>query len=94
MVCFNNEEKFKFCRSLRNWGRRSANYGEKETFKRRLNCEIDGIRYDDKYVFDDRTSILRGVHNDNIFKIGLKIRISIEGTDIINGKISLGFASV
>jgi len=53
MVCFNNEEKFKFCRSLRNWGRRSANYGEKETFKRRLNCEIDGIRYDDKYVFDD-----------------------------------------
>ena len=32
MVCFNNEKNFKFARSLKNWGRRSTNYGEKETY--------------------------------------------------------------
>ena len=53
MVCFNNEKNLKVARTLRSWGRRSANYNEKENYQRRFNCKIDGIRYDDKYVFDD-----------------------------------------
>ena len=53
MVCFDDYKLFKLARSLRNWGRRSANYGETEDIVRRFNNKIDGIRYDDKYVFDD-----------------------------------------
>jgi CDP-6-deoxy-D-xylo-4-hexulose-3-dehydrase len=53
MACFDNFKLFKLARSLRNWGRRSANYGETEDYIRRFNNKIDGIRYDDKYVFDD-----------------------------------------
>jgi len=53
MVCFNNKKNYKQALSLRNWGRRSSNYGENESYIRRFNCNVDGIRYDDKYVFDD-----------------------------------------
>ena len=50
MVCFDSYKLFKLARSLRNWGRRSANYGETENYIRRFNNKIDNIRYDDKYV--------------------------------------------
>ena len=53
MVCFNDKKNYEQALSLRNWGRRSSNYGENESYIRRFNCSIDGIRYDDKYVFDD-----------------------------------------
>ena len=53
MVCFNNKKNYEQALSLRNWGRRSSNYGENESYIRRFNCNVDGIRYDDKYVFDD-----------------------------------------
>ena len=69
MVCFNDEKNFRLARSLRNWGRRSANYGEKETYTRRFNCEIDGIRYDDKYVFDDLGYNLMGSNISAAFAI-------------------------
>ena len=38
--------------SLRGWGRRSCLYGETEDYERRLSAEIDGLNYDDKYIFD------------------------------------------
>ncbi len=53
MVCFNDYNNFKYARSLRNWGRRSVNYGETENYIRRFDNTIGGIRYDDKYIFDD-----------------------------------------
>ena len=31
----------------------SALYGETEDIDRRFDCELDGMDYDDKFVFDD-----------------------------------------
>lgn len=53
MVAFKEEEQFKRALSLRSWGRRSSQYGETEDFERRFSASIDGIPYDDKYIFDD-----------------------------------------
>ena len=52
-VAFKNEEDFNYARSLRGWGRRSSQYGETEDYERRFSCQVDGLDYDDKYVFDD-----------------------------------------
>ena len=52
-VAFKNEQAFNRAKSLRSWGRRSSQYGETEDFDRRFSCKVDGIDYDDKYVFDD-----------------------------------------
>jgi CDP-4-dehydro-6-deoxyglucose reductase, E1 len=52
-VAFKSEDDYNFAKSLRGWGRRSSQYGETEDANRRFNCVIDGINYDDKYVFDD-----------------------------------------
>ena len=53
MACFKDESFFETAKYLRGWGRRSSLYGETEDYERRFNCQIDGIDYDDKYVFDD-----------------------------------------
>lgn len=53
MATFANQEHYERAKSLRGWGRRSSLYGETEDYKRRFDCEVDGIPYDDKYVFDD-----------------------------------------
>ena len=53
VTTFKNETHYQFAKSLRGWGRRSSQYGETEDYERRFNCKIDGIDYDDKYVFDD-----------------------------------------
>ena len=53
MVCFSDEENYNLGLSLRGWGRRSSLYGETEDYERRFNAKIDGINYDDKYIFDD-----------------------------------------
>lgn len=53
MTTFKNEKHYELGKSLRGWGRRSSKYGETEDFERRFSCQIDGIDYDDKYVFDD-----------------------------------------
>ena len=53
MATFSNKKHYDLARSYRGWGRRSSQYGETEDFERRFNCEVDGIQYDDKYVFDD-----------------------------------------
>jgi len=53
MTCFKDKSFFQTAKSLRGWGRRSSLYGETEDYERRFNCQIDGMEYDDKYVFDD-----------------------------------------
>lgn len=53
MTSFKDEKHFQAAKSLRGWGRRSSLYGETEDYKRRFNCQIDGMDYDDKYIFDD-----------------------------------------
>ena len=53
MTSFKNEKHYQAAKSLRGWGRRSSLYGETEDYERRFNCQIDGMDYDDKYIFDD-----------------------------------------
>jgi len=53
MTCFADKENYDLGLSLRGWGRRSSLYGETEDYERRFNAKIDGINYDDKYIFDD-----------------------------------------
>jgi|TARA_B110000211_G_scaffold155820_1_gene176672 CDP-6-deoxy-D-xylo-4-hexulose-3-dehydrase len=53
MTCFSDKENYDLGLSLRGWGRRSSLYGETEDYERRFNAKIDGINYDDKYIFDD-----------------------------------------
>lgn len=53
LAAFKNEEHYQRALSLRSWGRRSSQYGETEDFERRFSATVDGIPYDDKYIFDD-----------------------------------------
>ena len=53
MVTYSNSEEYNHGLSLRAWGRRSSLYGESEDYQRRFSAKIDGIDYDDKYIFDD-----------------------------------------
>ncbi len=52
MVSYTNSTEYEHGLSLRGWGRRSCIYGESEDYKRRFSCKVDGIDYDDKYIFD------------------------------------------
>ena len=52
-TAFRDQQAYSRAKSLRSWGRRSSQYGETEDFERRFSCKVDGIDYDDKYVFDD-----------------------------------------
>jgi len=53
MTCFYDIALRDKALSLRGWGRRSAQYGETEDTSRRLSAKLDGMDYDDKYIFDD-----------------------------------------
>jgi len=53
MTCFNDTLLRDKALSLRGWGRRSSQYGETEDTSRRLSASLDGMDYDDKYIFDD-----------------------------------------
>lgn len=53
MTCFSDKENYDLGLSLRGWGRRSSLYAETEDYERRFNTKIDGMNYDDKYIFDD-----------------------------------------
>ena len=53
MVSYSNSVEYNHGLSLRGWGRRSCLYGETEDYERRFSAEIDGLDYDDKYVFDE-----------------------------------------
>ncbi|WP_269625344.1 DegT/DnrJ/EryC1/StrS family aminotransferase [Prochlorococcus marinus] len=52
MVSYSNSDDYYQGLSLRGWGRRSCMYGETEDYERRFASKIDGLDYDDKYIFD------------------------------------------
>jgi len=53
LTAFREEKHYLNAKSLRGWGRRSALYGETEDYERRFDCKLDGMDYDDKFIFDD-----------------------------------------
>lgn len=52
-LCVNDEEHLKRSKLLRSWGRSSSIFDEKsEAIENRFNVDIDGIKYDAKFVFE------------------------------------------
>jgi len=52
-LCINDEEHVKNSKLLRSWGRSSSIFDEKsEAIENRFNVNIDGIKYDAKFVFE------------------------------------------
>jgi CDP-6-deoxy-D-xylo-4-hexulose-3-dehydrase len=52
-LCINGEEHLKNSKLLRSWGRSSSIFDEKsEAIENRFNVDIDGIKYDAKFVFE------------------------------------------
>lgn len=53
MVCFNDKKKYEKAKLLRSWGRSSSLFDENsEKIENRFNINLDGIRYDKKFVFE------------------------------------------
>ncbi|MCF6806988.1 aminotransferase class I/II-fold pyridoxal phosphate-dependent enzyme [Thiotrichales bacterium 19S9-12] len=52
MLCVNDEELNARAKLLRSWGRSSSLYIESEAIENRFNVDIEGIRYDAKFVFE------------------------------------------
>ena len=52
MTCYNNQEEYDLGLTLRGWGRRSSLFGETENHETRFSSKVDGINYDNKYIFD------------------------------------------
>jgi len=52
MICFNKNEWYDRAKTLVGWGRSSAK-NETENFKHRFNVKVDGITYDNKFVFEE-----------------------------------------
>jgi len=53
MTCFNDPELYRKAKQLRGWGRRSSLFDESESIEDRFNAKIDGIEYDEKFIFGD-----------------------------------------
>lgn len=52
-LCINDDEQLKKSKLLRSWGRSSSIFDEKsEAIENRFNVNIDGIKYDAKFVFE------------------------------------------
>ncbi len=52
MVSYNDTNEYELGLTLRGWGRRSSKHDETENYDLRLSAIIDGINYDNKYIFD------------------------------------------
>lgn len=52
MICVNDDEWKTKCKVLRAWGRSSA-ADESEDIEKRLEFDVDGIKYDSKLIFSD-----------------------------------------
>lgn len=52
MICINDENWSRRCRILSSWGRTSA-VDETEDIKKRFGVEIDGFKYDSKFLFEE-----------------------------------------
>lgn len=53
MLCVNDERYYNRGRLLRSWGRSSSLYVDSESIENRFHVEVDGIRYDSKFVFEE-----------------------------------------
>ncbi len=52
-LCINDDEQLKRSKLLRSWGRSSSIFDEKsEAIENRFNVDVDGIKYDAKFVFE------------------------------------------
>jgi CDP-6-deoxy-D-xylo-4-hexulose-3-dehydrase len=52
MVCVNNEKLANRAKLLRSWGRSSSLFVESEAIENRFNVEVEGMRYDAKFIFE------------------------------------------
>ncbi|MCF6775561.1 aminotransferase class I/II-fold pyridoxal phosphate-dependent enzyme [Thiotrichales bacterium 19X7-9] len=52
MLCVNDKELNARAKLLRSWGRSSSLFVESEAIENRFNVDIEGIRYDAKFVFE------------------------------------------
>lgn len=52
MITVSDEQLARRATLLRGWGRSSSLMGEREDADLRFNCEVDGIPYDSKFVFE------------------------------------------
>jgi len=52
MLCVNTDSQMSEAKLLRSWGRSSSLFVESEAIENRFNIDLDGIRYDAKFVFE------------------------------------------
>jgi CDP-6-deoxy-D-xylo-4-hexulose-3-dehydrase len=53
MVCVNDDDLADRIKILRSWGRSSTRFVDSEDITQRFDCEVDGIPYDAKFVFEE-----------------------------------------
>jgi dTDP-4-amino-4,6-dideoxygalactose transaminase len=55
MICLDDDELIDRCLTLRRWGRRSEPklWGTRKTDDRRFFSDVDGLEYDDLFIFDE-----------------------------------------
>lgn len=52
MLCVNDKSQMERTKLLRSWGRSSSLFVESEAIENRFNIELEGIRYDAKFIFE------------------------------------------
>ncbi len=52
MLCVNDKDQMELTKLLRSWGRSSSLFVESEAIENRFNIELEGIRYDAKFIFE------------------------------------------
>lgn len=52
MLCVNSAAQMERAKLLRSWGRSSSLFVESEAIENRFNVDLDGIRYDAKFIFE------------------------------------------
>lgn len=52
MLCVNSDEQMARAKLLRSWGRSSSLFVESEAIENRFNIDLEGIRYDAKFIFE------------------------------------------
>ncbi len=52
MLCVNDEKLANRAKLLRSWGRSSSLFVESEAIENRFNIDVEGIRYDAKFIFE------------------------------------------
>lgn len=53
MVCVDDDDLADQIRILRSWGRSSTRFIDSESIDSRFDCEVDGVPYDAKFVFEE-----------------------------------------